>query len=85
MDGEGGVRGRLLVLVVDMDEASDPERSLCIGRACGRPRVFDLEDALNSSKFGEEREGVLLPWELEVPVRTDGVRCGGTTVDQNGD
>jgi hypothetical protein len=27
-EGDGGVRGRLLVLVVEMDEDADPERSL---------------------------------------------------------
>lgn len=86
MDGDGGVRGRLLVLVVDAEEDWDPDRSLCIGRSCGlAPSVLALGDALKSNKFGEERDGVLLPCELGLPVRIDGVRWGGTTVDQKGD
>jgi hypothetical protein len=77
------------VLVVDAEEDWDPDRSLWIGRTCVRGTSFWARgDALKSSKFGEERDGpvgVRLPNELGLPVRTEGARWGGTTVDQNGD
>lgn len=77
------MRGRLLVLVVDIDE-EDPDRSRWMARGFS-PGLLDLGEALKSNKFGEERDGVLLLCELGLPVRTEGVRWGGTTVDQNGD
>lgn len=84
-EGDGGVRGRLLVLVVDIDDDSDPERSRWTGRTGGRQSCFGLGDPRNSSKLGEERDGVLLRCEVGLPLRIEAVRWGGATVDQKGD